>query len=116
VNVLNDKLKMSAAILLFILGIVGFYVLDGQPLVLKVLSVLIGLSLSLFIFKQSAKGEELFTFLNSVILEAKKVVWPTRKETVQMTIVVFVVVVLMSIFLAFVDIAFTYIVNLVLGR
>ena len=40
----------------------------------------------------------------------------TRKETVQMTLVVFVVVVLMAIFLAFVDIAFTYIVNLVLGR
>jgi preprotein translocase subunit SecE len=49
-------------------------------------------------------------------LEAKKVVWPTRKETVQMTLVVFVVVVLMAIFLALVDIGFTYIVNLVLGR
>ena len=62
------------------------------------------------------KGNELFTFLNSVVLEAKQVVWPTRKETVQMTLVVFVVVVLMAIFLALVDIGFTYIVNLVLGR
>ncbi|MDA9222081.1 preprotein translocase subunit SecE, partial [Methylophilaceae bacterium] len=116
VNSLSDKLKTTSAIVVFTLGIVGFYVLDGQPLVLQVLSVLIGLGLSLFIFKQSAKGNELFTFLNSVVLEAKKVVWPTRKETVQMTLVVFVVVVLMAIFLALVDIGFTYIVNLVLGR
>jgi preprotein translocase subunit SecE len=89
--------------------------LDEQPLVFKVVSILVGLSASLFVFKQSSKGDELFNFLNSVVLEAKKVVWPTRKETVQMTLVVFVVV-LMAIFLAFVDIAFTYIVNLVLGR
>ena len=90
--------------------------LDEQSLVFKVLSILIGLAASLFVFKQSSKGDELFNFLNSVVLEAKKVVWPTRKETVQMTLVVFVVVVLMAIFLAFVDIAFTYIVILVLGR
>ena len=113
---MSDKLKTTSAIVVFTLGIVGFYVLDGQPLVLQVLSILNGLGLSLFIFKQSAKGNELFTFLNSVVLEAKKVVWPTRKETVQMTLVVFVVVVLMAIFLALVDIGFTYIVNLVLGR
>jgi preprotein translocase subunit SecE len=116
VNSLSDKLKTTSAIVVFTLGIVGFYALDNQPLVLQVLSVLVGLGLSLFIFKQSAKGNELFTFLNSVVLEAKKVVWPTRKETVQMTLVVFVVVVLMAIFLALVDIGFTYIVNLVLGR
>ena len=113
---MSDKLKTSSAILIFVLGIVGFYILDDQPLVLKVISILVGLSISLFVFKQSSKGAELFNFLNSVVLEAKKVVWPTRKETVQMTLVVFVVVVLMAIFLAFVDIAFTYIVNLVLGR
>ena len=110
------KETIQMTLVVFVLGIVGFYMLDEQPLVFKVVSILVGLSASLFVFKQSSKGDELFNFLNSVVLEAKKVVWPTRKETVQMTLVVFVVVVLMAIFLAFVDIAFTYIVNLVLGR
>jgi len=44
------------------------------------------------------------------------VVWPTRKETFQMTLIVFVLVVLMAIFLAFVDIGFSYIINMILGR
>ena len=113
---MNDKLKMTSAFLVFSLGIAGFYVLGSQPLVLRIISVLVGLLVSLIVFKQSSKGEELFSFIQSVILEAKKVVWPTRKETVQMTLVVFVVVVIMAIFLAFVDIGFSYIVNLVLGR
>ena len=113
---MNDKLKMTSAFLVFSLGIAGFYVLGRQPLVLRIISVLVGLLVSLIVFKQSSKGEELFSFIQSVILEAKKVVWPTRKETVQMTLVVFVVVVIMAIFLAFVDIGFSYIVNLVLGR
>jgi preprotein translocase subunit SecE len=107
---------MTSAFLVFSLGIAGFYVLGSQPLVLRIISVLVGLLVSLIVFKQSSKGEELFSFIQSVILEAKKVVWPTRKETVQMTLVVFVVVVIMAIFLAFVDIGFSYIVNLVLGR
>jgi len=77
---LSDKLKTTSAIVVFTLGIVGFYVLDGQPLVLQVLSVLIGLGLSLFIFKQSAKGNELFTFLNSVVLEAKKSCMADKKR------------------------------------
>ena len=54
--------------------------LDEQPLVFKVVSILVGLSASLFVFKQSSKGDELFNFLNSVVLEAKKVVWPYKKR------------------------------------
>ena len=55
-------------------------------------------------------------WLPEAITEGKKVVWPTRKETVQMTLIVFVLVVIMAIFLAFVDIGFSYIINLLLGR
>ena len=62
------------------------------------------------------QGQQAISFLGEAITEGKKVVWPTRKETVQMTLIVFVLVVIMAIFLAFVDIGFSYIINLLLGR
>ena len=67
-------------------------------------------------FRQQAQGDRLLKFIKEAVTEAKKVVWPTRKETIQMTLVVFVLVVIMAIFLAFVDIFFSYVINILLGR
>ena len=67
-------------------------------------------------FEQHHKANKLLVFLGEAITEAKKVVWPTRKETIQMTTIVFILVVIMAIFLAFIDISFSYIINLLLGR
>ena len=83
---------------------------------LRILSVLVGLGLAIAVFWTTPQGQQAFSFLNDAITEAKKVVWPTRKETFQMTMIVFILVVLMAIFLAFVDISFSYIINLILGR
>ena len=113
---MTDKLKVFGAAIVFSLGIIGYYLLADQIMVVRVISVLAGSGLSLLLFRTSDKGTELFNFLSNVLLEAKKVVWPTRAETVQMTLVVFVVVVVMAIFLTFVDITFSYLVNLILGR
>jgi len=55
-------------------------------------------------------------FINESIVEAKRVVWPTRKETIQMTITVFILVAVMAVFLALVDISFSYMINWLLGR
>jgi preprotein translocase subunit SecE len=113
---MTDKLKVFAAAIVFSSGIVGYYLLADQIMVLRVISILAGSGLSLLVFRTTTKGSELFHFLSSVLLEAKKVVWPTRAETLQMTLVVFVVVVIMAIFLTFIDITFSYLVNLILGR
>jgi preprotein translocase subunit SecE len=68
------------------------------------------------VFWTTPQGQKAFGFLNDAITEAKKVVWPTRKETFQMTMIVFILVFLMAIFLAFVDISFSYIINKILER
>ena len=113
-NVTNIRLFIS--FLFFAAGLVGFYVLLEQPVVLRILSVLAGAVGAIFIFSTTPQGKKALEFLGDAITEAKKVVWPTRKETIQMTLVVFVLVVITAIFLAFVDIGFSYIINILLGR
>jgi|TARA_B110000967_G_C18850855_1_gene544533 preprotein translocase subunit SecE len=113
-NVINIRLFIS--FLFFAAGLVGFYILLDEPVVFRILSLLAGVVASLFVFWTTPLGQKAIGFLKEAVTEAKKVVWPTRKETIQMTLVVFVLVVLMAIFLAFVDIGFSYIINILLGR
>lgn len=61
-------------------------------------------------------GQQSLSFVGESVSEARKVVWPTRKETVQTTLVVFVLVVVMAAFLAVVDIGFAYMVQWLMGR
>jgi len=98
-----DRLKIALAIALVILGVVGFYLLARQPAVVRVLSVLGGLAAGVAVAWFSVPGQRLFAFGRDAWSETRRVVWPTRKETVQMTLTVFVFVVVMAIFLWLVD-------------
>ena len=113
---MNINIRLSLSFLLLGSGFLGFYILSEQPVVLRILSILIGLGLATAVFWTTPQGQKAFGFLSDAITEAKKVVWPTRKETFQMTMIVFILVVLMAIFLAFVDISFSYIINKILER
>ncbi|GDX55478.1 protein translocase subunit SecE [Methylophilaceae bacterium] len=113
---MTDKLKIVFSFLLFVAGIVGFYLLSDQVLVLRILVILIGLVLAGVVFWKTVLGQKTFGFINESIVEAKRVVWPTRKETIQMTITVFVLVAVMAVFLGLVDITFSYMINWLLGR
>jgi len=98
-----DRLKIALAIALVVLGVVGFYLLAQQPAVVRVLSVLGGLAAGVAVAWFSVPGQRLFAFGRDAWSETRRVVWPTRKETVQMTLTVFVFVVVMAIFLWLVD-------------
>jgi preprotein translocase subunit SecE len=98
-----DRVKIALAVAAVILGVVGFYLLGQQPTVLRVLSVLGGLIAGAVIAWFSVPGQRLFAFGKDAWSETRRVVWPTRKETVQMTLTVFVFVVVMAIFLWLVD-------------
>ena len=113
-NIINIRLGLS--FLLLGAGLLGFYMLSEQPTVIRILSILVGVGLFIVVFRTTPQGQQAFGFLGEAITEAKKVVWPTRKETIQMTTIVFILVVIMAIFLAFIDISFSYIINLLLGR
>jgi preprotein translocase subunit SecE len=111
-----EKLKFFIAVALLIAGVVGFYILDGQPSVLRVLSVMAGLAAGGAVAWFTEPGRRFAVFVRDAITETKKVVWPSRKETVQMTGIVFAFVVVMAIFLWLTDKSLEWVVyDLILG-
>ena len=111
-----DKIKFALALLLLAAGIAGYYLLADQAMILRVLAVLAGVGLAAAVAAKTEPGLRFFVFAHDSILEAKKVVWPTRKETIQMTGAVFAFVVVMAIFLYMTDKGLEWVLyDLVLG-
>jgi preprotein translocase subunit SecE len=111
-----DKIKFTLALLLLAAGVVGFYLLDGQAAILRVLSVFAGLGLCAALAWKTGPGQRFFEFAREAAGEAKKVVWPTRKETLRMTGLVFAFVVVMAVFLYVTDKCLEWVLyDLVLG-
>jgi preprotein translocase subunit SecE len=94
-----DKIKFALALLLVAAGVAGFYLLSEQVLVLRVLAVVAGILAGAAVAYATASGREFVVFAGEAWVEAKKVVWPTRKETLQTTGIVFAFVVIMALFL-----------------
>lgn len=111
-----DKIKLGLAALLVIAGIAGFYLLQGSAMVLRVVSVLAGLAVAAAVAWLSEPGRRFARFGRESVVEAQKVVWPSRKETLQTTGVVVAFVVVMAIFLWLVDAALMSAVKLLMGR
>ncbi len=111
-----DKIKIGVALLLVVAGVVGFYYLQESLAVLKVLSVLAGLALAALVFWTSVPGKRFFAFGKESVSEAKRVVWPTRKETLQTTGVVIAFAIVMALFLWAVDASLMLVVNKLMGR
>jgi preprotein translocase subunit SecE len=98
-----DKIKFALALLLLAAGVAGFYLLAEQAAFWRVLAVIAGMGLSTAVAWQTEPGRQFFGFAKEATAEAKKVVWPTQKETLQMTFYVFVFVVAMAFFLYLTD-------------
>ncbi|BAL26296.1 preprotein translocase subunit SecE [Azoarcus sp. KH32C] len=111
-----DKLKFALALALVAAGVVGFYLLSEQVLVLRVLSVLVGVAAGAAVAWQSEPGRRFAEFARESVTEAKKVVWPSRKETVQTTGIVFAFAVVMAVFLWLTDKSLEWVLyDLILG-
>ena len=98
-----DKAKLAAAALLLVGGVVAFYLLGKQDLWLRVLALLGLIAAAVAVFFVSEPGKQLIAFGRDSVREVKKVVWPTRKEALQMTGYVFAFVFVMALFLWLTD-------------
>jgi preprotein translocase subunit SecE len=110
-----EKLKLLVAGLFVVVGLAGFYLLADSPTVVRVLSVLAGFALAAATAWFTVPGRQFVGFSREATAEARKVVWPTRKETLQMTGVVIVFVIVMALFLWLVDALLFWLVKLVMG-
>ena len=111
-----DKIKLGVAFLLIAAGITGYYALQESAAVVKLASVLFGFILAAGVIWSTEPGKRLFAFGRDSVDEAKRVVWPTRKETIQTTAVVLLFAVTMALFLWAVDASLMVVVNKLMGR
>ncbi len=116
VNTSADKAKLAAAALLLLGGIVAFYSLGRLDLWIRVVALLVLVALAVGAFFTSESGRQLIGFGKESVKEVKKVVWPTRKEALQNTAMVFGFVFLMALFLWITDKTLEFVLyDLILG-
>ena len=113
---MNDKIRLLVAFLLVVAGVVGFYALQEGAAVVRVLSVLLGVAAAAGVFWTTVSGKQFFGFAKDSVAESKRVVWPSRKETIQTTGVVLLFAVVMALFLWAVDASLLMVVNKLMGR
>ena len=111
-----DKVKMVVAILLVAAGIAAFYYFSGSPAIVRLASVLAGLGAGAAVMWTTEPGKRFYVYSHESVAETKKVVWPTRKETLQTTAIVFAFVVIMALFLWLVDASLLWAVKKLIGQ
>ena len=99
VSTSSDKLKVALAVFAVIAGVVGFYLLADKPAVVRAGVLVLGIIVAVALAWTSTTGKEFLSFASESVRETKKVVWPTRKEALQITGVVFGFVLVMAMFL-----------------
>jgi preprotein translocase subunit SecE len=111
-----DKAKLGAAAVLLLGGLVAYYLLGQQGALVQWAALLVLLAGAVATFFTAEPGKALIAYGRESVRELKKVVWPTRKEAMQMTGYVFVFVILMAIFLWLTDKTLEWVLyDLVLG-
>jgi preprotein translocase subunit SecE len=111
-----DIVKLVLAALILVGSIVAYYYFENDSLLLRVVGVLVALAISVVIAFQTTQGQELWRFILASRVELRKVVWPTRQETMQTTLTVFVFVLIMGIFFWLLDMGLLWFTKLITGR
>ena len=111
-----DKIKMILAVAVLFAAVGGFYYYEDQSLLLRVIGMLVAFGVSVTIMLQAEAGRTAWAFVRDSRTEIRKVVWPTRKETVQSTLLVMVMVTIVGIFLWLLDMFLGWAVQLLTGQ
>jgi len=111
-----DSLKLGVAILLMCAGIYGFYYFADLMVVVRVLGLLLVAAISIAVAYQTGLGRQVVGFVAGAQNEVRRMVWPTRTETVQTTLAVIFIVLLVGVFLWLLDMVLLRTVQLLTGQ
>ena len=111
-----DIFKLSLALLIVLADLVCFYIFDDYSLLLRVIALLAGVVVSVAIALQTAKGKEIWSYFHDAQIEVRKVVWPTKQETIQTTLIVVVMVIIVAIILMLLDKFLGWSLSLLMGH
>jgi preprotein translocase subunit SecE len=111
-----DTAKLALAALVAIGGLVGYYYFADASAVLRALTVIVALVIGAVVALTSLQGRSLWKFAQGARVELKKVIWPTREETIQTTIVVLIVALIGGVFFWLLDMLLLWLTSRVTGR
>ena len=111
-----DTVKLAAAAVILAGGIGAFYYFSEHSTLIRVLALLVVAGIAVAVGLSSTPGRALWRFSGDSWTEVRKVVWPSRQETIQTTVLVLIVVLLMGIFLWLVDLGLLAIVRALTGQ
>jgi len=94
-----DSIKLVLAVLITVAGIAGFYYFGNESLLLRVVSLLIAMAVAVALVMMTAMGQDFWGFVQGSQVELRKIIWPTKKETMQTTLIVMVMVLSVGILL-----------------
>jgi len=115
-GLMADKIKLVLAALLLAAGVAGFYYLGDRAVIVRLAAIVAGAAAGVAVAWFTAPGQQFLAFSREAIVEVKKVVWPTRKESLQTAGIVFAFVVVMAAFLWLSDKSLEYLLyDLILG-
>jgi len=111
-----DKIKLVLAALLLAAGVAGFYYLSDSAAIVRLAAIVAGAAAGIAVAWFTAPGQQFLMFSRDAVTEVKKVVWPTRKESLQTAGIVFAFVLVMAVFLWVSDKTLEYVLyDLILG-
>ena len=111
-----DTVKLVVALLIAVAAMAAFYIYPEQSMLLRVGGLLLGGGIAVAIAFQTVKGRNIWGFFHGAQIEVRKVVWPTRQETVQTTLIVVLVVILISIILWLLDMFLGWTIGSLMGQ
>jgi len=98
-----DTVKLMVVVALLVAGVYGFYTFAEQPLWIRLVGLLAVVAAAVFVALQTAVGRSIWEFATDSRAEVRKVVWPTRQETLQTLLIITIAVLLTALFLWLVD-------------
>jgi preprotein translocase subunit SecE len=111
-----DKVKIGAAVAVILAGLAAYYQLSEMSVLLRTGMIIVALAAGAGLFATTEQGRALVGFAGGARNEVRKVIWPTRRETVQATLVVIVMVLVVGIYIWILDaIAFWAVYDLILN-
>ena len=111
-----DTVKLLLAISLLLIGVAGFYYFEAEGLIYRVLGLLVFVLVALGVVYTTQLGQRIVGFGRESRTEVRKVVWPTRQETIQTTMMVIVAVIILGILLWLIDMVLVNAVQYLTGR
>jgi preprotein translocase subunit SecE len=113
---ISDVVKKAFSVVFVVVGVAAFYYFSETPLLFRVIGLIVAVLIAAGLMLTTELGKGVWQFALEAKQEVRKVVWPTREETMRTTLLVFAMVTVVGLILWFLDMFLFWAVRLVTGQ